>query len=92
MVGYTLSRFPKISETFILEELDAVESEGVRIDLCPLRRERTEFVHPKAESWVARAHFTNLMSPAILGAHVTLLARSPRRYVRTLWAALWGTP
>jgi glycosyltransferase involved in cell wall biosynthesis len=91
LVGYTLSRFPKISETFILDELYAVERAGVRIDLCPLRRERTAFVHPRAENWVARAHFTNLLSPAILGAHVTLLARSPRRYVQTLGAALWGT-
>ena len=36
LVGYTLSRFPKISETFILEELYAVEQQQIPLEFCPI--------------------------------------------------------
>ena len=90
LVGYTLSRFPKISETFILEELYAVEQQQIRIELCPLRRERTHSIHPKAASWLSRAHFIPLISRANLAAHIAVFARSPARYARTLAAVVWG--
>jgi glycosyltransferase involved in cell wall biosynthesis len=90
VVGYTLSRFPKISETFILDELYAVERQRVRIDLCPLRRERTDFIHPRAESWLSRAHFIPLVSGRTIVSHLAMLARSPTRYVRALSEVIWG--
>jgi len=90
VVGYTLSRFPKISETFILDELYAVERQGVRIDLCPLRRERTATIHPKAEAWLSRANFIPLVSITTVAAHLAIFSRSPARYVRALADVVWG--
>jgi glycosyltransferase involved in cell wall biosynthesis len=90
VVAYTLSRFPKISETFILEELDAVERRQFRIELLPLRRERTASIHPKAEPWLARAHFFPLFSFTTIRSHIVVFARSPRAYVGTFLAVVRG--
>src|SRR5207247_1692582 len=39
-VAYLTSRFPKLTETFVLYEMQAVEAEGARIELYPLQYER----------------------------------------------------
>ena len=41
-VAYVMSRFPKLSETFVLGEILAVEEHGVEVKLFPLLREREE--------------------------------------------------
>lgn len=94
-VGYVMSRFPKISETFILYEMEMVAASGVTVELWPLLRERTEVTHPEAEAWTRRAHFQPFVSAAILRANLAMLRRSPRAYLGALWAMLvgtWGSP
>ena len=44
-VAYMMSRFPKITETFILYEMLAAEKAGVCIEVFPLRREKTTKMH-----------------------------------------------
>ena len=39
-VAYVTSRFPKLSETFVLTELLAVRGHGVQVDVHPLQRKR----------------------------------------------------
>ncbi len=90
-VAYVMSRFPKLTETFILDELIAVDRQGVRIELFPLLRERTEVMHPEAVPWVERAHFLPFLSLAILRSNLGFLVRHPRRYLGTLVAMLRGT-
>ena len=36
-VAYIMSRFPKLTETFVLFEMVAVERQGVQIELYPLQ-------------------------------------------------------
>jgi len=84
LVAYVVSRFPKLSETFVLFEILAVEQAGVPIEVYPLQRERTATVHPEARSLVARAHFAPLLSLAILGSQLHYLWRRPGVYLRTL--------
>ncbi len=86
-VAYMMSRFPKLTETFILDELVAVDRQGLRVELFPLLREREDVVHPEAAPWVARAHYLPFLSLAILRSNVGLLVRHPRRYLGT-WAAM----
>jgi glycosyltransferase involved in cell wall biosynthesis len=86
-----MSRFPKLTETFVLDELVAVDRAGVRIELFPLLRERADIVHPEAVAWVERAHYLPFLSPAIVGSNAWFLVRHPRRYLGTLWAMLRGT-
>lgn len=49
-VAYIMSRFPKITETFILYEMLAVEQQGVRVEVYPLLRQRNTTMHPEGVS------------------------------------------
>lgn len=89
-VAYIMSRFPKITETFILYEMLAVERQGTEVAVYPLQRERTKVVHAEAAPLVRRARFCPLISPAILAANVALLLRRPPRYLATLFRLLWA--
>ncbi len=84
-VAYVVSRFPKLSETFVLYEILAVEAAGIPVELYPLQRERSRTVHPEAQRLVERAHFTPLVSLAILRSHAHYLRRRPRAYFRALF-------
>ena len=93
-VAYLASRFPKITETFVLQEILAVQRLGVEVELFPLRRERTTTMHTEAASLVQRAHFTRWLSWAIMRAHLHFLRRKPRAYCGALWTLLranWGS-
>jgi glycosyltransferase involved in cell wall biosynthesis len=85
-----VSRFPKLSETFVLNELLAVEREGVHVELYPLLRERADVVHPAAVAVAERARYQPFLSWPILCSQLHFLRRCPRRYLRTLAALLVG--
>ncbi|MGH8907543.1 MAG: glycosyltransferase [Egibacteraceae bacterium] len=89
-VAYVMSRFPKLSETFVLYELLAVEREGVRTEVYPLLRERAGVMHPEAAALVERARYQPFVSWPILRSQLHFLRHCPRRYLRTLWALLAG--
>jgi colanic acid/amylovoran biosynthesis glycosyltransferase len=90
-VAYVMSRFPKLSETFVLGEILAVEEQGVEVELYPLLRERAEMMHPEAAALCERARFQPFLSLRILRSQLHFLRRAPRRYVGALWALLRGT-
>ncbi len=90
-VAYLMSRFPKLTETFILYEILAVEQQGVGVELYPLLREKTQVMHPEAVALVERAHFQPFFSGAIARANLRFLSRRPRVYLRTLWDLLRHT-
>lgn len=90
-MAYVMSRFPKISETFILYEMLALERRGVRIQVHPLLRERQPVVHPEARRLTASARFQPFLSLPILASQLHFLRRDPRRYVRTVLEVLAGT-
>lgn len=46
-VAYIMSRFPKITETFILYEILAVKEQGVQVSIYPLLKPRPTAVHPE---------------------------------------------
>ena len=80
-LAYIMSRFPKLSETFVLNEMQTAASLGVPVDVYPLLRERVDTVHPEVASWMDRAHFHPLVSPAVLWAHASFLVRRPLAYI-----------
>ena len=87
-VAYIMSRFPKLTETFILYEMIAMQREGVQVETYPLLREKAEVVHPDALPFVEAAHFQPFISMPILRAHLHFLLRKPGAYLRTLWTLL----
>ncbi len=93
-VAYIMSRFPKITETFILYEMLAMEQQGVEVEVYPLLRERAAVMHPEAKPFVQRAHFQPFISWPILRAQMQFLRRKPGVYLQTLWTLLranWGS-
>lgn len=90
-VAYVMSRFPKLSETFVLNEMIAMERQGAHVELYPLLRERQPTAHPEVRQWMGRARFLPLLSPRILRAHAHYLLQRPRAYLGMLHEVLGGT-
>jgi glycosyltransferase involved in cell wall biosynthesis len=90
-VAYIMSRFPKLTETFILYEMLALEDQDIQVELYPLLRERTTVMHPEAVAMVERAHFQPFISWPIVRAQLRYLRRKPRAYLGALWSLLRGT-
>lgn len=93
-VAYVMSRFPKLTETFVLGEMQAVEELGVDVVLYPLLRQREAVVHPDAVPFCERARFQPFLSWPILRSQLAFLRQSPRIYLGTLWELLrrtWGS-
>lgn len=93
-VAYIMSRFPKLTETFVLNEMLAVERQGVQIELYPLLREKTDVMHPEAPAYVERANFQPFISWPIIRSQLRYLWRKPQAYLSTLTTILranWGS-
>lgn len=90
-VGLLVKIFPKLSETFILEEVLGLERLGVPLRLYALRAPTDAITHPD----VARVRAPLTVVPqwvpgqrrAIAARHVRLFAAAPLRYLRALLAA-----
>ena len=94
-VAYVMSRFPRLTETFVVTEILAVRETGIEVDLFPLLREAADLVQPDARQLVSEAHYQPFVSSAILRANLRMFTRAPRRYVGTLWAVIrmtWRSP
>ena len=88
VVGYVLKMFPRFSETFILNEVLALQKRGVRVHTFSMKEPNETIRQPDI------AHFegTQHVIPPLSGAgawiharcHLSLVLRSPLRYFRTL--------
>lgn len=90
-VAYVMSRFPKLTETFILNEILAIEQLGIQVELYPLLREQPSVIHAAALPLVERAHYLPFLSFPILRSQVHFLVRRPGRYIHALAAIVRGT-
>ncbi len=90
-VAYVMSRFPKLTETFILYELLAVEAAGQPVELYPLLHHTEPVSHPEAIELANRAHYEPFLSSAIVASQVRALRDRPRAYLGALGALLRGT-
>ncbi|MFZ6004421.1 MAG: glycosyltransferase [Actinomycetota bacterium] len=84
LVTVTMSRFPKLTETFVLNELVALPEHGVDVEIFPLLRERAPVVNPVAERLAERAHFYPFVSTSIVASNVRCALRHPRAYFGSL--------
>jgi glycosyltransferase involved in cell wall biosynthesis len=92
-IAYVMSRFPKLTETFVLYELLALERRGHSVEVYPLLRVRDGPAHPEAERVAAEATYLPFLSIAIARSQLRYLRHSPRAYLGTLGAVLrhtWG--
>lgn len=86
-VGYVVSRFPKLSETFVLREMVALEALGWEIELFPLLQGDGAVVHAEAEPWLPRARRVNGQPWELLRSNLAALVRAPGDYL-SLWACV----
>jgi glycosyltransferase involved in cell wall biosynthesis len=84
-VAYWVSRFPKTSETFIVDEVVALEGAGVEVVLHALAAGRGAAVGADAARLDARCRRLAPFSPRLLVAQAQWLLRAPGRLL-----GVWG--
>ena len=90
MVGYIVKSWPRLSETFILNEILGLERCGVPIRIFSVRDPDPGPTHSQVASVrasVTYLSFATHWQSAVLG-NIRFLRRHPRRYIRTLLAAI----
>lgn len=90
-VAFIMSRFPKLTETFILYEIIALEELGLKTEIYPLLRERQPVSHPEAAQMVKRANFHPFLSLKILFAQLYFMAKRPSAYLKVWLEVISGT-
>ncbi|WP_421902110.1 glycosyltransferase family 4 protein [Maridesulfovibrio sp.] len=83
-VAYTTSRFPKITETFVLYELLEVEKEGLTVEIYPLIDHHDSVEHPEALRMRKKAHYLPFISFDILKSNFSSFCSQPLNYLKTL--------
>lgn len=92
-VGYLTKRFPRLSETFILDEILSLEAAGVPLVLFAMGDAGEVVVQPGVARVASPVTYlrnrygwrsTLADARAMLSAHARLLAGTPRRYLTTL--------
>jgi colanic acid/amylovoran biosynthesis glycosyltransferase len=89
-IAYIMSRFPLLSETFILREMIEVEKLGFEIALYPLMCEDQPVVHKEAMEWSARANCIPFISSAIIAENMRVFLGNPFKYISLIWQIFWG--
>jgi glycosyltransferase involved in cell wall biosynthesis/SAM-dependent methyltransferase/GT2 family glycosyltransferase len=86
-IGYVVSRFPALSETFVLRELVEIDRRsGVGCELFSLFPEASEPVHPAARPWVSRRRRASAAGVARAFAYWSV--RRPLRLAAVLGAVV----
>lgn len=89
-VAYTMSRFPKLTETFVLDEILELQRQGVQIEIFPLWKTHERVTHPEAAALSDRVHYLPFMSLAILRDMLYWLAVHPARLLGALYVLIWA--
>jgi len=89
-VAYITSRFPKLSETFVLNEILELERQGVQVEVYALVREKEALAHPEAAELMERVVFAPLSSRRVISDQMYWLRTHPARYLRAWGKALKG--
>jgi glycosyltransferase involved in cell wall biosynthesis len=91
-----VNEFPKLSETFVISDLLALEARGARLHLFSLRRPQSDLVPASLERLRATVEYLPEISGRQLqllvrASQLMLFTRAPGRYVRGL-AEIYASP
>jgi glycosyltransferase involved in cell wall biosynthesis len=91
MLVIVVKGYPRVSETFIAQEIAALERRGIRLCIVSLRRPYDRIAHPLHQEITAPLlYLPEYLREAplrVLGGHLRAFRRRPRRYLAG--AALW---
>jgi glycosyltransferase involved in cell wall biosynthesis len=90
-IAYIVSRFPKLTETFVLYELLEMQRQGVEVELYPLLSGRESTHQREVHALNGRVHHHPFVSLPLLRAHVHFIRRRPVAYVAVLAEIVRGT-
>ena len=90
-IGFLVKTYPKLSETFILEEILGLERLGIDLHIFSLNPPQDAAVHSAfAQVWASVTYLpVGTAALESLVAQFKLLLRNPLRYLEALWFALW---
>jgi len=92
-VAYYLLRFPQLTETFILREMILLRQLGLDVRVFSLTPPLPSSVmHQEVQEMMPYVHYSPfLLSARLLQAQCRFLLRSPAKYMRALFRAIWQT-
>ncbi|HEX9050134.1 MAG TPA: glycosyltransferase, partial [Anaeromyxobacter sp.] len=90
-VAYVVSRFPAITETFVLEEIRDLRARGVEVEVFPLFGASGGEVHAAWRALAPHTHYHAALSWELLAAQAHWARRRPGAYLRAWWDALRAT-
>jgi glycosyltransferase involved in cell wall biosynthesis len=94
-IGYVVSTWPRLSQTFVLNEILSLEKRGLSVRIFSTKDPGGEPVHAKLARVRAPVAYLSFRrrGRAIVGSNVRLARSRPGAYVRTLLRALgYGRP
>lgn len=87
-VAYIVRSWPRLSQTFILNEILELERGGARVLLMPLARADERLVQPQVADVAARPRYLDAHGAARTRMHLAVALDAPTRYLATLLFAL----
>lgn len=87
-VVYVVSRFPKVTETFVIDEIVELRRSGVPVSVLSLLATHEDVVQPAAAELVAEASFGSRSPSRLVAAQAHWLRRRPLLLLRLWWRVL----
>lgn len=88
-VAYIITRFPTVTETFILREIVELEKQNWEVVLFPLIQDKASVIHPEALAWMDRAQFTPYISGSTVKEFTRMLFANPVKFLQVLSKVIW---
>ena len=83
-VAYLLNIFPKISETFILNEILSVQSKGIRVEVFAFEDIHEDKVHPGVKDVKSITYIGKMSIFKSLTSHLYFILTKPAKYLKAL--------
>jgi glycosyltransferase involved in cell wall biosynthesis len=90
-IAVLMSRFPSVTETFILREMIEMERQGMPVRVVSMIQETPPVLHDAVKPWIPRALFTPFLSARVVAANLRMFFRQPLRYLGLLARLIAGT-
>lgn len=87
-IAYILDAFPKISETFILNEILAMQDKGIEIEVFAFTMPKEKKVHSQTQKVNNVKYFNNTFFFKKIYAHFYWFFKNPIKYVYTAFLAI----
>ncbi len=89
-LAYIMSRFPNLSETFILREMIEMEKLGWDIAVYPLILQQQDVVHSAALSFLERANNLPFISASLIKTNIFTFIKHPLLFLSLLAQVGWA--